>query len=134
MIAVERRDDPQIGRNRLHLAQLDSGLGEPQRLHEPRDLHPGEALGRVEPPLGERPVDFAAHRGGAGLHHFCDLAQGIARHHQIEAAFPPLEPVFAPRPHFGSSPGGLGHGRWVVVHFCFSVAWGKNGDYGMISV
>ena len=78
MIAVERGHDSQIGRDRLEFAKLDRGLGEPQRLHQPRHLHLGETLGRVEPPVGERPVDFAPHRRSAGLHHFCDLAQAVA--------------------------------------------------------
>ena len=50
MIAVERRNDPQIGRDRLQFAELDRSLGEPQRLHELRALHLGETLRRVEPP------------------------------------------------------------------------------------
>jgi hypothetical protein len=78
MIAVERRNDPQIGRNRLQFAKLDRSLGKSQRLHEPGDLHLGETLWRVEPPFGERSVDFAPDRRDAGPHHFCDLATAIA--------------------------------------------------------
>ena len=73
MIAVERGNDPQIGRDRLQFAKLDRSFGKPQRLYEPRDLHLGETLRRVEPPFSERSVDFTPDRRGAGPQHFCDL-------------------------------------------------------------
>jgi hypothetical protein len=74
MIAVERRNDPQIGRDRLEFAKLDRSLGKSQRFDEPRDLHPGETLGCIERPFGERSVDFPADRRNADPHHFCNLA------------------------------------------------------------
>ncbi len=102
MIAVERRNDPQIGRDRLQFAKLDRSLGEPQRLHEPRDLHLGETLRRVEPPFSERSIDFTPDRRGAGLHNFCDLAAAVACRHQVEIALTPRNPALAPRAAFGS--------------------------------
>jgi hypothetical protein len=78
MIAVKRRNDLQIGRDRLQFAELNRSLGKSQRLYEPRDLHLGETLWLVEPPFGERPVDFTPDRRDAGPHHFCDLTVSVA--------------------------------------------------------
>ena len=58
MIAVKRRHDPQIGRDRFQFAKLDRRLGQPQGLREPGDLQLGETLWRIEPPFGERSMQM----------------------------------------------------------------------------
>jgi hypothetical protein len=78
MVAVERGNDPQIGRNRLQFAKLDCSFGEPQRVHEPRNLHLGETFRRMEPAFRERSIDFTPNCRNAGPHHFCDLAAAMA--------------------------------------------------------
>ena len=78
MIPVKSRNDLQIGRDRLQFAEFDRSLGKFQRLYQPRDLHLGETLWLVEPPFGERPVDFTPDRRDAGPHNFRDLTVSIA--------------------------------------------------------
>jgi hypothetical protein len=105
MVAVERRDDAQIGLDRLEFAEFDRSLGNPQRLEESGDLNLGETLGRVEGPFRKRPVDFTPDRRNAGPHHFCNLAVTVARRQQVEGALRSRDPRRTPRAAVGSSVG-----------------------------
>ncbi len=81
-----------------------------ERLGQARDLHPGEALGRVEAPLGDGGVDDAADGMAAGFQGGRDLLVGKAGNEQVEHFLLPLE-AFRPalareRPRPGALRGG----------------------------
>lgn len=60
-----------------------------------RDLQAGEALGRVEPSLGDRGVDDAADGGCTGFQSRSDLLVRKSGNKEVKNALPPLE-VFGP--------------------------------------
>ena len=95
VIAVERGDDLHVGRERPYVALLELVVRMRERLIEARDLHAGETLGRVEPPLGDSGVDDAPDGGRADLERFRDLLVGKAGNEEVENGLPPIE-VFGP--------------------------------------
>jgi len=116
VIAVEGGDEPDERRDGLRIALVNELVDNPQRLMEPRHLHPGVALGRVEPPLVDRPVEFASHGRDADLERRSDHLVVISGRDHIENRFAQRKLLFPPGLAPGAQVGALGMGSGVVVH------------------
>ena len=96
-IAIERRDDLDHRRRRAQLAALELGIERAKHLAQPRDLDVGVAVGGVESPFADRPVDPPPHAGGADLQDLGDLMGRPARGEKGEAGLAPLVLLQPPR-------------------------------------
>ena len=131
VIAVERRHEPDERPDGLQVAALDRSVGKPQRLGKPRDLHVHITLRRVQPPLGDRPIDLAPDRRGADLRRLGDLPATIPRRDKVEKVLPPRDPLVPSRPALGSNCGAL-RGRFGVPGHGQSPTPVKAGEQGGI--
>src|SRR5271166_2290905 len=78
------------------------------------------AIRRVEPPLGDRPVDRALDRRDAHLRRVGDLPEAIARRQKVEIVLALRDPRRDPRPALGSNAARLRLGCGFAGHRLFS--------------
>ncbi len=87
VIPVQRGDDLHQRRDRGQFAPLEPTVGHAQRLGETRDLQMNESIGRVEPTLSDRPLDFALDGPHAHLPGVGDLRDAPAGCESLEGVF-----------------------------------------------